>query len=408
MRAVDQHHSPTPEEIMEYVDGEGLPAAREAIAGHLTGCQACQAIAAEQRSLSRQTQAWIVEAPPASMQPPAGARHHLAIPRASGWFSLRPPIAAVGVVGAVLVAVAFGVRETRQVRKGAPAASAQSAVTVPHEQGTAVGGAAGGVVGGVVGGVPGRRAGLVQRDAFTPIAGVVESVAVTRTPSVIRTATLRIVVKSFEGVRTSVEAIVSGAAGFIDQMTVTGEAASARQLRGTLRVPADRLADVLARLREAGEVIEDSQGSQDVTDQIVDLDARLASARATEKRLTELLQNRTGRLSDVLDVERELARVRLDIERLDAEKTNVGRRVSYATIDITISEARKSGLDGPLPLATRIRVAALDGLENAIDSLASVTLFALRAGPTLTLWAAAAALLWLIARRRGLRIPHSR
>ena len=64
----------------------------------------------------------------------------------------------------------------------------------------------------------------------------------------------------------------------------------------------------------------------------MDLDARLASARATEKRLTELLANRTGRLSDVLDVERELARVRLDIERLDAEKTNIGRRVTYATI----------------------------------------------------------------------------
>ena len=71
----------------------------------------------------------------------------------------------------------------------------------------------------------------------------------------------------------------------------------------------------------------------------------------------------------MLEVERELTRVRLDIERLDAEKTNIGRRVTYATIDVTISEERKAGLDGPLSLATRIRIAAADGLESALESV---------------------------------------
>jgi RNA polymerase sigma factor (sigma-70 family) len=159
--------------------------------------------------------------------------------------------------------------------------------------------------------------------------------------------------------------------------------------------------DALARLRQIGQVIEDTQGSQDVTDQIVDLDARLASARATEQRLTELLRNRTGKLSDVLEVERELARVRLDIERLDAEKTNTARRVTYATIDINIAEERKAGLDaGPLSLATRIRVAAADGLESALESVAWTVLFLLRTGPTLILWSVVVAVVWLVLRRR--------
>ena len=163
----------------------------------------------------------------------------------------------------------------------------------------------------------------------------------TRTPAIIRTARLQIVVKGFGGTRESVEALVAQAGGFLDHMTVTGDTSEARTLRGALRVPSDRMADTLARLRGMGQVTEDTQGSEDVTDQVVDLDARLASARATEQRLTELLRNRTGRLSDVLEVERELTRVRLDIERLVAEKTNIGRRVSYATIDLTISEERK-------------------------------------------------------------------
>ena len=226
-----------------------------------------------------------------------------------------------------------------------------------------------------------------------------QGAGIARLPAVIRTATLRIVAKEFDGVRATVEGIVSQAGGFVDQMTVTGDNAAARELRGTLRVPGDKMAAALARLRQIGQVVEDTQGSEDVTDQIVDLDARMNSARATEKRLTELLANRTGKLSDVLEVERELTRVRLDIERLDAEKTNVGRRVSYATIGVTISEERKAGLVGPLSLATRIRIAAADGLESALESVTATVLLILRAGPTLVLWSLAAGLAWLFGRR---------
>jgi hypothetical protein len=220
-----------------------------------------------------------------------------------------------------------------------------------------------------------------------------------RTPSIIRTARLQIVVKDFAAARASVEALVAQANGFVDHMTVTGDTSEVRTLRGTLRIPGDRLADALARLRDMGQVTEDTQGSQDVTDQLVDLDARLASARATELRLTQLLRERTGRLSDVLEVERELTRVRLDIERLDAEKANLGRRVSYATIDLAISEERKISLDGPLSLSTRIRVAAADGQEAAFESVALAMLFLLRIGPALLLWLLSVALLWVASLR---------
>ena len=217
---------------------------------------------------------------------------------------------------------------------------------------------------------------------------------------VIRTATLRIVVKEFGDVRATVEGIVSQFGGFVDQLTVNGDSATARSLTGSLRVPADRMSAALDRLRQIGQVVEDTQGSEDVTDQIVDLDARLASARATEQRLTDLLKNRTGRLSDVLSVERELARVRLDIERLDAERTNTTRRVTYATIAVQITEERKQGLEtGALSLSTRLRVAAADGMAAAIESLVGTGLFILRAGPSLLLWGIVAVGAWLALRR---------
>jgi len=387
MHAVEPLHSPTPEEIMEYVDGEGAPNWRDAIAAHLAACQACQSLVSGQRELSDSMQTWGVAAAPTTMQSPSlpatNRRWSL------GWF-LQPRLAVMtfGALATVLMLIAItvpGMKRRSVVRDGLSAAQAPSLLIAPPGAQQAV---RGGAIGRVAGALPPPQA-FAQSPTQLP-----------RASSVIRTATLRVVVKEFTGVRQNVERIVEDAQGFIDRLTVTGDTSSARELRGALRVPGDHLAAVLTRLRALGVVTEDTQGSEDVTDQIVDLDARLVSARATEKRLTELLANRTGRLSDVLDVERELARVRLDIERLDAEKTNIGRSVSYATIDIAISEERKAGVDvGPLSLATRIRVAALDGIENAIESAAGALLFVLRAGPVILLWTLLAASAWFAWRR---------
>jgi hypothetical protein len=190
-------------------------------------------------------------------------------------------------------------------------------------------------------------------------------------------------------------------------MSVSADPGSARVLRASLRVPGDRLTATLARLRALGQVTQDQQGAEDVSDQLVDLDARLKNARATEQRLSDILRERTGKLSDVLEVEQEVARVRLQIEQLDAQKTNMSRRVAYATIDLTISEARKAGLDpGPLPLLTQLRVAAADGLQNAVDMLVGLILFLLRAGPILVVFVSSVGLVWL-AVKRARRQLHS-
>jgi len=389
MRAADRFHSPTPEELMEFVDGEGTPAARAAIEAHLASCGACQALVADQQRLAGTMQDWRVAPAPASLHPPA---HRT--PRV-WWRPSRSIAAGLAAAAVVLVAVAI------QQRPRTPAAGRPMAIALGGREISAS--TPGGSVASRKSSVPMPEAApAAPRQALDRLAVAPEAAnqAALRAPSVIRTARLQIVVKDFTTTRATVESIVTAANGFIDHLTVSGDTSRVRAVQGTLRVPSDRLTDVLTRLRALGQVVEDTQGSQDVTDQIVDLDARLASARATEQRLTDLLRNRTGRLSDVLEVERELTRVRLDIERLDAEKTNMTRRVTYATVDVTISEERKETIAGPLSLTTRLKVAALDGIESAFDSVAGVVLFALRAGPSLVFWGTLAGVTWLLFRRR--------
>ncbi len=406
MAATEHRHAPTPEEIMEYLDGEGTVASRGLMEGHLAECGHCQVLAREQRRLSETFGGWEVGRAPASLRAPAGRRRRLLATRFTTW--RRPLLAtlvAAGAAAAVLLAISL--RSEYRLRR----------ISVPPE---AFSSAQGPDMSGPQGEASDHLAMLPERSpeeqreqmAYARQLQPLEQRRIAaqdtaRKPSVVRTTTLRIVARDFDAVRPAVESVVAAAGGFLDRLTATGGPGSVRALHGTLRIPSDRLGEVSERLRQLGQVVEDTQRSEDVSDQLVDLDARLASARTTERRLVELLRSRTGTLSDVLNVERELARVRIDVERLDAETTNIGRRVSYATVIIDIAEERKAGLTpGPLSFASRVRTAAADGVESALESAAWTLLSLLRAGPILGLWALVLGSAWLIFRRaRARRTP---
>jgi hypothetical protein len=105
-----------------------------------------------------------------------------------------------------------------------------------------------------------------------------------------------------------------------------------------LRVPADRFDAVVDGLAPIGKVESVNVTAEDVGAEYVDLTARVANARRLEARLVQLLATRAGRLSDVLSVERELARVREEIERYEGRLRYLQTHVSVSSLTVVVHE----------------------------------------------------------------------
>ncbi len=365
-------HPVEPEELMAYLDGELSAPEAVAAAEHLSRCRECQAVAADLQSVSRRMMTWQVEAPVERMKPPlAGLLEQREAPPRSvpgkkqSWHRRWPWVLGLACACGVLLVL----MQVSTQRYGDPAEKPRvQFLRLP-----------------------------APSPAFTPVAadqisappGTSDRPLETNGPLIVHTAQLTIATREFAKTRGALEALLASHGGHLAQLTVNSPTDSGRTLQATLRVPDGQLQPLLAGLRTLGPVESESQGGEEVTQQVTDLEARLANARTTEQRLAEILRERTGKISDVLEVERETDRVRGEIERMVAERKNLGDRLTFATVNVTITEEYQAGLQVTPPAASiQLRNSAVDGWKNVIGSLFSVAQFLLAAGPVLLVWAA--------------------
>jgi len=206
-------------------------------------------------------------------------------------------------------------------------------------------------------------------------------------PMIARTVSLSIIAKDFDSSRASLDAILVRHNGYSANLSVSTPQDAARSLQASLRIPAPQLPSALAELKSLGRVELENQNGEEVTQQHADLVARLKNSRETEQRLQAILTQRAGEISDVLEVEQEIARVRGEIEQMEAEQKNLEHRVDFATIDLKLSEEYKAKLDSPAPaISTQIHNAAVNGYRNVADTLLSIVLFFAEYVPVLFFW----------------------
>ena len=133
------------------------------------------------------------------------------------------------------------------------------------------------------------------------------------------------------------QAVATTMGGDVMSMSQSGKGDD-RHASLVLRVPAERFNDALRQLRALSdvEVLSSSVDSKDVTEQFVDLEARLRAKQAEEVRYLALLA-RAERIEDILRIDQSLAQVRTQIEQLTGQVNSIKTRTTFSTISLSIA-----------------------------------------------------------------------
>jgi hypothetical protein len=205
--------------------------------------------------------------------------------------------------------------------------------------------------------------------------------AVTR--KIIRNGEISVVVKAYKPVREAIEAMLKKSKGYIANSRTEHSLDKVSSATLTLRVPARGFTPVMKSLALLGIVQSESTDSQDITEKYYDLKARLGTARKLEKRLLELLQTRTNKVADLLQVERELARVREKVESFEGKLRMYDNLVDMCTITLNLTIREKYTPPKPPTLPEEMT----EVLSDSWDSLKGFGRAALLTSVALIPWA---------------------
>lgn len=169
----------------------------------------------------------------------------------------------------------------------------------------------------------------------------------------------------------------------------------------TVRVPAAGLDKLLADLAKLGVIVSENSSANDVTEQYVDMEARLKNLRAEEARLRQFFDEAKD-VDDLLAVQSELARVRGEIEAMTAQMTYLERQVARATLTISLSE--RGPIVSPGGTDWGFRQAITDGLRAAVALMTTAVTAIIAISPLLIV----IAVVWFVIRSISARRARKR
>jgi hypothetical protein len=199
------------------------------------------------------------------------------------------------------------------------------------------------------------------------------------TRKVIRNAELAIEVASPAAAESKVSNLIEHLGGYIASSTrelVADEGARTEaRVSLSLRVPAERLDEALREIKSLGGGAETEKiGSEDVTDEYIDIEARVSNQRHLEQQLVGILAQ-ANKVDDALKVHQELTAVRTEIDRLEGRKRFLDTETSLAKISLSLSPLRPVVAATATGFGVSVRRAASD----AVDVTTGVVTLTIRA-----------------------------
>jgi paraquat-inducible protein B len=201
-------------------------------------------------------------------------------------------------------------------------------------------------------------------------------------PLMAHTAELAVATREFAKSRTSLEEILERHRGYAAKLRMAGRR-SGSVLSATLRVPSAELSATVSELKSLGDVEQEEQAADEITQQRADLEARLANAQGTLRRLQELLKKQTYPDGNVRELQRQIATASAEVNRLEAERNASEHRVIFANVQFSLREVVTTPQES---LGAQLHAAAAAGFGEASASLSAILLFLIGRGPIVFLW----------------------
>lgn len=224
----------------------------------------------------------------------------------------------------------------------------------------------------------------------------------------VRTVSLTLRTTAFDNDLESVQALLEGLGGYVENLYQYGdvESGDTRTASLSVRVPSESLDAFLAGMEGVGRVVDRSESVTDMTVQYTDNQTRLETLYAKRERLNQLMAQ-AQEVSDLIELETAVADTQYEIERYETSQRDIDRRVDMSAVNVTLLEESpaQSATAEDIGLGERLGAALKASLRWLGGFLRNMLVFVTMILPVAVPVAAIAAVVWLVVRRRSPRAP---
>lgn len=218
---------------------------------------------------------------------------------------------------------------------------------------------------------------------------------------IIYTAEVSLIVENLTKGQQKLRDMVQKYGGYIAGSNIDGVTGAPRTGNWKVRVPVGRYDSFMKDVAALGEVQNIHTDSQDVSEEYYDLQTRIANKQVEEKRLIEHLKDSTAKLEDILKVEKEISRVRGEIEQMQGRMRLLANQTELATVTVTINEVKDYVPPAPPTFFTQIVRTFSDSFSGVIGFGEGAILLAVALTPWLVILLAIGIPLRIFLQRRA-------
>jgi hypothetical protein len=220
---------------------------------------------------------------------------------------------------------------------------------------------------------------------------------------IIYTARVDLLVGDVAEASTKLSGMVQQFHGLVAQSEIKSDRGAPRAADWRVRVPVERFDDFIHQVVSLGEPTKNRTDSDDISDKFFDFQVRIANKKVQVERLQKIIKEQTGKVSELLEAERELGRVTTELEELEGTLKLWENQTSLATVNITLLERSRYIPPESPTFAASVSRTFKGSVDSLVGFLQNVALGFVAFAP----WAPVAALFavpcWFLLRRTKVR-----